>query len=198
MKTALLIALSYLAGSVPFGVIFARARGIDLRRVGSGNIGATNALRAAGRTAALMTLLGDLLKGTAAVALGRAFGLDAAGQGALGLAAVAGHDFSVFLGFRGGKGVATSLGVLLIYSPAAGILTMVIWLLAVLATRYSSLGAIVSFALLPVVILVVDFEAAKLAVAAAMSLLLILRHSENIRRIRAGRERKLGDKAEAL
>ncbi|GAB4390573.1 MAG: glycerol-3-phosphate 1-O-acyltransferase PlsY [Thermodesulfovibrionales bacterium] len=192
MKLALLIALSYLLGSVPFGLIFARARGVDLRRVGSGNIGATNALRAVGKAAAFLTLAGDLLKGTAAVALGRAFGLDAAGQGALGLAAVAGHDFSIFLRLRGGKGVATSIGVLLIYSPLAGILTVAIWLIAVLSTRYSSLGAVVSFACLPAVIALVDFGAAKLAVAAVMAPLLIWKHRENIKRLLEGREGRVG------
>jgi glycerol-3-phosphate acyltransferase PlsY len=194
VKELLLIIFAYLIGSIPFGVIFAGARGVDLRKAGSGNIGATNALRAAGRLPAALTLLGDLLKGTAAVALGKAFGLGTIGQGLAGLAAVAGHDFSIFLGLRGGKGVATSLGVLLIYSPPAGILTVIIWLMAVFATRYSSLGAIVSFAFLPIAILLVDFSPEKTAVALAMSTLLIWRHSDNIRRLRAGSERRIGER----
>lgn len=196
MVTALLLIIfAYLIGSIPFGVIFAKARGVDLRKAGSGNIGATNALRAAGKLPAALTLLGDLLKGTAAVALGKAFGLGAIGQGLVGLGAVAGHDFSIFLGLKGGKGVATSLGVLLIYSPLAGILTVIIWLMAAFATRYSSLGAIVSFAFLPVAILLVDFSPEKTAVAVAMSMLLIWRHSDNIRRLRAGSERRIGEGA---
>jgi glycerol-3-phosphate acyltransferase PlsY len=194
VKELLLIIFAYLIGSIPFGVIFAGARGVDIRKAGSGNIGATNALRAAGRLPAALTLLGDLLKGTAAVALGKAFGLGTIGQGLAGLAAVAGHDFSIFLGLRGGKGVATSLGVLLIYSPPAGILTVIIWLMAVFATRYSSLGAIVSFAFLPIAILLVDFSPEKTAVALAMSTLLIWRHSDNIRRLRAGSERRIGER----
>jgi glycerol-3-phosphate acyltransferase PlsY len=194
VKELLIIIFAYLIGSIPFGVIFAGARGVDLRKAGSGNIGATNALRAAGRLPAALTLLGDLLKGTAAVALGKAFGLGTIGQGLAGLGAVAGHDFSIFLGLRGGKGVATSLGVLLIYSPAAGIITVIIWLMAIFATRYSSLGAIVSFAFLPIAILLVDFSPEKTAVALAMSTLLIWRHSDNIRRLRAGSERRIGER----
>jgi glycerol-3-phosphate acyltransferase PlsY len=195
MTAALVIAFSYLLGSVPFGMVFARAKGVDLRSVGSGNIGATNVLRAAGRGPAVLTLLGDALKGAAAVALARALGLGAFNEGLAALAAVAGHDFSVFLRFRGGKGVATSLGAVLIYAPQAGILTAVLWLITVVLTRYSSLGAIVSFALLPVVMLLTGQAKQKAAVAVALSALLVLKHSGNIKRLVEGTERRVGEKA---
>ena len=169
-------------------------KGVDLRAVGSGNIGATNALRGAGKTVAILTLLGDILKGAAAVALGRAFGVTEALQGVLGVLAVLGHDFPVFLGFRGGKGVATSLGVILIYSPGAGILTIVIWLIVVLVSRYSSLGALVSFAALPLVEWGLGYGGIKIAAACVLTALLVARHHENIRRLLAGTERKIGSK----
>jgi glycerol-3-phosphate acyltransferase PlsY len=195
MKIPLLIIFSYLMGSIPFGLIAARAKGIDLRKVGSGNIGATNALRAAGKMPAIITLLGDALKGTTAVALGKLFGVGPLYEGVLGLSAVVGHDFSIFLRMKGGKGVSTSIGVLLLYSPVVGVLTAGIWLAAVLLTRYSSLGAIVSFALLPLNFLILDFSGEKLAVAAVMSTLLILKHSDNISKLRAGTERRIGERA---
>jgi glycerol-3-phosphate acyltransferase PlsY len=142
-----------------------------------------------------MTLLGDILKGSAAVALARVLHLGPFYEGLAGLAAIAGHDFSLFLRFRGGKGVATSIGVVLIYSPIAGILTVVLWLLAVLATRYSSLGAIVSFGLLPAVMLILGQGAQKAVFAALITALLLLKHAGNIRRLIAGTERRIGEKA---
>lgn len=195
MTEALVIAFSYLLGSVPFGIVFTRAKGVDLRKVGSGNIGATNVLRAAGKGPAVLTLLGDILKGAAAVALARALGLGASYEGLAALAAVAGHDFSVFLKFRGGKGVATSLGAVLIYAPQAGILTVVLWLVTVALTRYSSLGAIVSFALLPVIMILTGQAKLKAAVALALAALLLLKHSGNIKRLVEGTERRVGEKA---
>ena len=115
MRALMVLALSFLMGSIPFGLVFTMGTGVDLKKVGSGNTGATNVLRAVGKRAALMTLLGDMLKGVAAVALARALGLGLLVEGAAGLCAVLGHDFSFFLRFRGGKGVATSIGVVLIY-----------------------------------------------------------------------------------
>jgi len=194
MTPALLIAFSYLLGSIPFGVVFARAKGIDLRSVGSGNIGATNVLRAAGKGTALMTLLGDILKGAAAVALAKTFQVGPFYEALCGLAAIVGHDFSLFLGFKGGKGVATSIGVVLIYVPIAGILTVVLWLATVKATRYSSLGAIVSFALLPAVMFLLGQGSQKVIFASLIAALLLLKHAGNIRRLASGTERRVGEK----
>lgn len=194
LTVTLLFIAAFLMGSIPFGMVFAGARGVDLRRTGSGNIGATNVLRSAGKGAALMTLLADILKGTAAVAAGKIFGLGPLYEGLMGLSAIAGHDFSVFLRFRGGKGVATSVGVMLIYAPPAGILTIILWLAAVGVSRYSSLGALVSFALLPATMVVTGYAGEKLVLSVIISLLLIARHAGNIKRLLNKTERRVGEK----
>ena len=192
MKIMLLGIFSYLLGSVPFGVLFTRAKGIDLSGVGSGNIGATNVLRAAGKKAAILTLLGDLLKGTAAVAIGRHFEVGPFYEGLLGICAIAGHDFPAFRGFRGGKGVATSLGVMLIYTPIAGILTAAVWLVTVYLTRYSSLGAIVSFGFLPIGVALAGYPPLKMLMSLPVSGVLFVKHSGNIKRLLSGTERRMG------
>lgn len=186
-----LAAAAFLIGSVPSGVLVARTQGVDLKKVGSGNIGATNVLRSMGKWPALATLVGDLLKGIVAVAMARYFDAGPLGEGITGLCSVLGHNFSIFLRFRGGKGVATSLGVLLIYSPQTALVTIIIWLMTVLITKYSSLGALVSFGLLPVSISVLD-GTEKLPVAVLITLLLIVSHRENITRLARGTESKVG------
>ena len=129
MKLFSLILFAFLLGSIPFGVVVAKVYGVNLKKVGSGNIGATNVLRAMGKGPALLTLVGDVLKGSLAVVAGRYFLHSASLEGIIGLSAIVGHNLSLFLRFRGGKGVATSIGVLLIYSPKAGVLTVILWLL---------------------------------------------------------------------
>jgi glycerol-3-phosphate acyltransferase PlsY len=193
MKIALLITFAFILGSIPFGVIIAKAKGVDLKKVGSGNIGATNVLRSLGKGPAVFTLLGDILKGTAAVAVGRHFGIGPFYEGLVGLSAILGHNFSIFLGFRGGKGVATSLGVLSIYSPQTALFTFIIWLVVVMVTRYSSLGAIVSFGLLPITILFLDVEG-KLLSAILITILIFIRHRDNIQRLIKGTERRIGQR----
>jgi glycerol-3-phosphate acyltransferase PlsY len=195
LGAALLCALSFLMGAIPFGPLLARRKGVDLRKVGSGNTGATNVLRSVGKGAALLTLLGDALKGTAAVALARAFGLGPFYEGLFGLLAVLGHDFSPFMGFRGGKGVATSLGVILLYVPEVGILTLIVWVATVLVTRVSSLGALVSFALLPAAVAALGGGKEELAFSTALTALIVVRHAGNIRRLIKGTERRVGEKA---
>jgi glycerol-3-phosphate acyltransferase PlsY len=113
-------------------------------------------------------------------------------EGILGLSAIVGHNFSLFLRFRGGKGVATSIGVLLIYSPKVGVLTVILWLIVILVTRYSSLGAIVSFGVLPLGIYVLDYSQGKLIISILIALLLIFRHTDNIKRLLQGTEPKIG------
>lgn len=194
MERIILVIAAFVTGSIPFGVLFAKAKGVDLRQVGSGNIGATNALRNVGKAAGVLTLLGDMLKGTAAVALGKAFGVSPLYEGILGLAAILGHDFSVFLRFRGGKGVATSLGVILIYMPGAGILTLSVWMTTVLLTRYSSLGALVSFTVLPAGVALMRYPGEKLVLSVIISGLLVAKHSGNIKRLLNGTERRIGEK----
>lgn len=189
-----LLVLSYLAGSVPFGLIAARIKGVDLRGTGSGNIGATNVLRAAGKWPALFTLGGDFLKGALVVALGRALGLRDLQQGLMGLFAILGHDFSIFLRFKGGKGVATSLGVIAVYVPLAGLITSALWLLTAWVTRYSSLAALVSFAALAPVVLLLKKNTYMGALALSITLLLIYKHLDNIKRLKEGTERRIGEK----
>jgi len=184
-------AAAFVVGSIPTGQIIARMRGLDLRKTGSGNIGATNVLRSAGIWPALFTLVGDILKGVTAVFLGRYFFAGRSSyEGIMGLCAILGHDFSIFLKFRGGKGVATSIGVLSIYSPQTALFTIIIWLMTVVVSRYSSLGALVSFGLMPVGIAAFDRKE-KLPVAFLMSILVFIRHKDNISRLVKGTETKV-------
>ncbi|MDA8326950.1 MAG: glycerol-3-phosphate 1-O-acyltransferase PlsY [Nitrospiraceae bacterium] len=190
----LLLLCSYVLGSVPFGAVIAGLKGVDLKKIGSGNIGATNVLRGVGKGAALFTLLGDSLKGAVAVVVARSLGFDALWQGLAGLCAVLGHNFSVFLGGRGGKGVATSLGVVAVLAPLAALFAVCCWLAVALLTRFSSLAALVAFALLPLFILGTGGKGPVVSVAAALTLLILLRHLGNIKRLLGGRERKIGEK----
>ena len=191
MKDILIFLLAFLIGSIPFGIIIAKAKGVDLKKVGSGNIGATNVLRSIGKCPALLTLLGDVLKGTAAVALGRYFGSGPVFEGLVGFCAILGHNFSLFLGFRGGKGVATSFGVLSFYSPQTALFTFIIWLTVVMTTKYSSLGALVSFGLLPLSIMFFDHKN-KIIIAVLITILIFMKHKDNIKRLISGTERKIG------
>ncbi len=193
IKYILLFIASFILGSIPFGIIIAKAKGVDLKKVGSRNIGATNVLRSLGKWPAALTLLGDVLKGTAAVAIGRYFGVDPVYEGFVGLSAILGHNFSIFLGFRGGKGVATSLGVLGIYSPKTAIVTFIIWVVVVMLTKYSSLGALVSFGLLPINVLLFDSKE-KLFTAILITILIFMRHKDNIQRFIKGTERRMGQR----
>jgi glycerol-3-phosphate acyltransferase PlsY len=193
IKYILLFIVSFILGSIPFGIIIAKAKGVDLKKVGSRNIGATNVLRSLGKWPAALTLLGDVLKGTAAVAIGRYFGVEPVYEGFVGLSAILGHNFSIFLGFRGGKGVATSLGVLGIYSPQTALFTFIIWLLVVMFTKYSSLGALVSFGLLPINVLLFDSKE-KLFTAILITILIFMRHKDNIQRFIKGTERRMGQR----
>jgi len=194
MKALLLTLLAFLLGSLPTGLLIAKVRGVNLKEVGSGNIGATNVLRTTGKWPALLTLMGDSAKGVVAVLIARYYGAGVFFEGVVGLCAVLGHNFSLFLKFKGGKGVATSLGVLTIYSPQTGLFTIIIWLMTVLITRYSSLGALVSFGLLPLSVSVLDSRE-KVPVLLMMTLLIFVRHKDNIRRLIKGTEPRIGAQA---
>ncbi len=191
MKIFLLMSLAFILGSLPTGLFIAKLRGVNLKEVGSGNIGATNVLRTTGKCPALLTLIGDSAKGLVAVIIARYYGVGVFFEGVVGLCAVLGHNFSVFLKFRGGKGVATSLGVLAIYSPQTGLFTIIIWLMTVLITRYSSLAALVSFGLLPLSALILDSRE-KVPVLLMMTLLIFVRHKDNILRLKKGTEPRIG------
>jgi glycerol-3-phosphate acyltransferase PlsY len=186
------LAVGYLLGSIPFGLILTKLAGHgDLRDIGSGNIGATNVLRTGNKALAALTLILDLLKGTAAVLIGARFGQDAALLGGLG--AFLGHLFPIWLGFRGGKGVATYIGVLLgLYWPAA-IVFCAIWLLVALITRYSSLSALVASAAAPCLLVLVG-ETRIAVLFLIFTLLLYWRHADNIGRLLRGEEGRIGAK----
>ncbi|MGA1268722.1 MAG: glycerol-3-phosphate 1-O-acyltransferase PlsY [Gemmobacter sp.] len=190
---ALVAIVGYLLGSVPFGILMARAFGLgDLRKVGSGNIGATNVLRTGNRTAAALTLGLDAAKGAAAVLIARAAGLAEDAAALAGLAAFLGHLFPVWIGFRGGKGVATFLGTLLALAPLAGVAACATWLVTAAVFRISSLSALVAAALAPLYMLALG-EGGALA-AALMAALVYVRHGANIARLRAGTEPRIGAK----
>ncbi len=189
------IALGYLLGSIPFGLLLTRAAGLgDIRKVGSGNIGATNVLRTGNKKLAAATLLLDGLKGAAAVLIARATLADDMGQdGALwaGLGAVIGHMFPVWLGFKGGKGVATGYGVLIAAFWPVGLLAGAIWLLVAKFARLSSLAALVSFAAAPVLAFIFG-NIGLVYLAFITAVLVFIRHHENIRRLLAGTEPRIG------
>jgi len=184
-------AFGYLLGSIPFGLLLAKFAGLgDLRQIGSGNIGATNVLRTGNKGLAALTLVLDLLKGTAAVWLGSHFGPYAAMLGGLG--AFLGHLFPVWLGFRGGKGVATFIGVLLgLYWPAAAVFSMV-WLVVAFATRYSSLAALVASGA-SVLMLALMGQWRLSALFLVLTVLLYIRHAANIARLARGEEARIGE-----
>ena len=190
---ALVAVLSYLLGAVPFGVVMSRAFGLaDPRTVGSGNIGATNVLRSGSKPAAALTVLLDGAKGGIAVLIARALvGEDAAQIAAL--SAFLGHLYPVWLGFKGGKGVATFLGTVLALSPAVGIAACLLWLATFGIFRISSLGGILSPALTPVAAYLLG-HTDKSLVLAAMAVFVWWRHRENITRILNGTEPKVGQK----
>jgi len=187
------VAIGYLLGSIPFGVLFTRFAGLgDIRKVGSGNIGATNVLRTGRKGLAAATLLGDALKGTAAVILAASlWGPNAAILAGLG--AFLGHLFPVWLGFRGGKGVATYIGLLIGLKPLAGLAFAVIWLGLAFGTRYSSVAALVASAATPAILWSLG-EGPMAGVFVVLTLLLWWKHRENIRRLVAGTEGRIGQK----
>jgi glycerol-3-phosphate acyltransferase PlsY len=190
----LALAIGYLFGSIPFGLLITRRAGTaDLRSIGSGNIGATNVLRTGRKGLAAATLIGDMLKGTAAVLLARyLFGDDAAI--AAGLGAFLGHILPVWLQFKGGKGVATYIGVLLgLWWPAA-LIFCAVWLAIAAITRYSSLAALIASAVIPPMLLWLQYLPLA-ALFAVLSAILWFKHRANIRRLMDGTEGKIGAKA---
>ena len=184
----------YLLGSIPFGVIITRLGGAgDLRQVGSGNIGATNVLRTGRRDLALLTLLGDGGKGIVAVVLARALWGETAGDLAGGCAFF-GHLFPVWLGFRGGKGVATFFGVMIAAAWPVGLLAGAAWIAVAALVRISSLAALAAVASTPVLVLTLHAGRPILALALFMGVLIYLRHHENIGRLLNGAEPRIGAK----
>ncbi|TVT49362.1 MAG: glycerol-3-phosphate 1-O-acyltransferase PlsY [Denitromonas halophila] len=196
LTTALLTLTAYLIGSVPFAVVVSKAFGLnDPRNYGSGNPGATNVLRSGNKAAAALTLLGDAAKGLIAVWVMRQFGSDAPSAVALaGIAAFIGHIFPVFLGFKGGKGVATAIGVLGAFSGWLALASAVTWLIIAITTRYSSLAALVAAIAAPAFAHVLLNSPAITAACLVMAAMLLWRHADNIKRLLAGTESRIGKK----
>jgi len=185
--------LAYFLGSIPFGIVMARVFGLgNLRDIGSGNIGATNVLRTGNKLAAFLTLLGDAGKGAAAVLIAR-YVFDESAAGVAGLFAMLGHLFPIFLGFKGGKGVATFLGTILALSFPVGALACLTWLVIAAIFRFSSLSALTASALAPIYALFLYHWHGAVLIA-LLTILIYLKHAENIRRLLAGTETKIGAK----
>jgi glycerol-3-phosphate acyltransferase PlsY len=190
MLTSLLVLLAYLCGSIPTGVLVSRRRGIDVRQAGSGNIGATNVARTVGLGSGLLTLLFDVTKGFLPVVAAQRLGMPEWGAAMVGLAAIAGHLFPIFLGFHGGKGVATTAGAFLVLAPAATGVVIVVFALIVLASGFVSLASILAAAALPLAALVLGYGGVTTLAAVFAAVAIALRHRDNLRRLRRGEEPK--------
>jgi len=199
MPSLIALLLAYLIGSISFAVLVSRTMGLsDPRSYGSGNPGATNVLRSGNKLAAILTLVGDAAKGAVAVLLAQAFaarfGFTSLVITCAGLAAFIGHLYPVFHRFQGGKGVATAAGVLLALSPALGLCTLGTWLLVAVITRYSSLAALLAAVCAPLFAWWLLGANAVIVPIAIMSVLLIWRHRQNIAKLAAGTESRIGKK----
>jgi glycerol-3-phosphate acyltransferase PlsY len=182
----------YLLGSIPFGLVITRVAGMgDIRAIGSGNIGATNVLRTGNKMLAALTLLGDAGKGAAAVLIARALGPEAAGIAGLG--AFLGHLFPVWLGFKGGKGVATYLGVLAGYAWPVALVFAVIWLAIAFLTRYSSLAALIASAATPIALGAMS-DWLGVGLFTVLTVLVFIRHHANLSRLMRGEESRIGQR----
>jgi len=199
MKEIIYILLSYIYGSIPFGLLFVKkTKGIDIRKIGSGNIGATNVLRVAGLSTALISGILDLSKGFFPILIGKyVLHFNIYILFMMGFAGVIGHDFSIFLGFKGGKGIASTLGVLIGLNPFVAFIQVLIFIVVLLSTKFVSLSSIISLLLLPIVFLF--FKNNNLAILSVLlSILAVYRHKDNIERLRYGIESKFGEKEKIL
>jgi glycerol-3-phosphate acyltransferase PlsY len=192
MNPVVVIAAGYLFGSVPFAFLLARRRGVDLRTTGSGNVGASNVLRTIGVSMGVLAVTLDALKGAVAVLLAEQFGEAPDAALAAGLASVLGHVYPPWLGFRGGKGVATAGGAFAVLAPGAVAVSVVAFIIAVVATRIISVASIA--AAVTLVIVTALTESSRLVVAGAMAaaVMIVCRHRGNIARVLAGTERRVG------
>jgi len=186
----MLTVAAYLLGSVPTGLLLAKAAGVDIRSSGSGNIGATNVYRTLGRGVGVLTLVGDCLKGLVPVLAAKYFGMTDTWIAVIGLAAFLGHVYTVFLGFKGGKGVATALGVFLGISPLSVGGALLIFVAVVWKWRYISLGSITAAAAMPGFVAVADSRPELVIMTVVVAAFVILKHKENIKRLREGTENK--------
>ncbi len=188
MEAFLLVIFAYLLGSVPTGYILGSLAGIDVRKAGSGNVGATNVARVVGKRHGIFTLVADIAKGFVPVVIAVHLGLTSTATAFVGVAAFLGHLYPVFLRFRGGKGVATALGVFLGLSPWATLVVMPIFVLVILATRVVSLSSMVAAASAPIVFWLLTSSSMLTGTSVFIALMIILRHRGNIQRLLSGTE----------
>ncbi len=189
----LAIVAAYAIGSVPFALILARRWGTrDLRLIGSGNLGAANVWRATGTTAGVLVALLDILKGVAGVVVAERLNGGVAAPAAAGVAAVVGHIYPVWLGFRGGKGVATSCGVFAVLTPLAVVPALAIFALSVWITKYISAGSVLASLALPPLVYATGSSTSAVTAAAVVAALVLFRHRSNLTRVRAGTEPRVG------
>jgi glycerol-3-phosphate acyltransferase PlsY len=194
MEEILAVALGYIVGSIPFAFLLSRRRGIDLRRVGSGNVGASNVLRTSGVSAAIMAMCLDAMKGSLAVLVAQRLAPGSAATVAAGFASVVGHIHPVWLGFRGGKGVATAAGVFTVLAPAALAMAAGVFILAISITRYISVGSLAGAMTLAVAAALSDVPAVVALGAAITAVLIAHQHRGNLSRLFAGTERRVGQR----
>lgn len=191
----LVIVVAYLIGSIPFAFLLARRLGADLRRTGSGNLGAANVMRASGLRAGLLVAGLDVAKGAVGVALASRFSENASAPAIAGFAAVVGHIYPVWLRFRGGKGVATACGAFSVLTPAAVPPAIAVFVVAVWVTKYVSAGSVLATLALPPIAYALGIPAPAVLSAFAAAALILFRHRSNLVRLRTGTERRLGARA---
>jgi len=188
----LITIFSYLLGSIPTGYIVGASAGIDVRKVGSGNVGATNVARTVGKTKGLLTLVADIAKGFIPVFIALRLGLAYTVVAVVGIVAFLGHLYPLFLKFRGGKGVATAFGVLLALAPAACVILIVVFGLVVYFSRIASLSSIAAAAAAPITLWSLSYPPMFIFVGFVFAVMIILRHRSNIQRLLAGTEPRFG------
>lgn len=194
IETVILVVFAYLVGSIPSGYILGKFAGVDVRQVGSGNVGATNVARAVGKWQGAATLLADAMKGMVPVATGLGMNLPPEAIASIASAAFLGHLYPIFLKFHGGKGVATGLGALLVIAPLATLLLVAIFAVVVWLTRLVSLSSMIAAALAPFALWVVLQPPAIVVLGAFLAAMIVWRHRGNIQRLLAGTEPRFGSR----
>lgn len=192
----ILLACGYILGSIPFGLLIGRLKGVDIRKEGSGNIGATNVQRTLGWMPAAFSFLLDFAKGFVPVILAVIFGLELWQAAAIGASVVTGHCWSVFLLFKGGKGISTTFAVVVALDWRIGLGCLALWLVILLLSRYVSLASIIAASVMPFGFLVVTFNLPLFGILVIVAAIAILKHSENMKRLAAGNENMIGRKVE--
>lgn len=198
MKIILVIIICYLLGSVPFGYIVGKLfKKIDIREYGSGNIGTTNAFRILGPVLASLVLIGDIGKGVFSIYLVRFLNIDSLFILIIaGLAVICGHDWSLFLRFKGGKGVATTFGVIFSFNLVISILAVIVWVIIIIFTKYASLASISSLTAVVIFMILLKQPYEYVIFSIIILILTVFKHKENIKRLRLGKEKKFGEKIE--